>query len=253
MRQQKLASIFQLVFFFVMTSAASATLTYQVSDGISTFTIADSGSGDLSSQVGAVAYTNSFGNVSLNVGTAISRPMIGSTALPQQHLDSVIVSTGAVNLTIALSDTNFSGSGNAHFLASIAGIINAAPGSTATYSVYRDLSNNLFGTGPGTLVCTTGPLSIGAVPFNFGGSCAAAPTINNAYSLTSVANINLFGPGNSSFDAVLVDAPEPASILLLGMGLIGLAAAWRRNASQDLNQGVAHASGLLAFFRRFYF
>ena len=112
MRQQRLASyVFPIVFFLAMTSAARATLTYQVSDGVSTFTVADNASADLSAQAGAVLFTNSFGNVILNVGTGISRPMIGSTALPQHHLDSVIVSTGAVNLTISLSDTDFSGAG----------------------------------------------------------------------------------------------------------------------------------------------
>lgn len=231
MRQQRLASyVFPIVFFLAMTSAARATLTYQVSDGVSTFTVADNASADLSAQAGAVLFTNSFGNVILNVGTGISRPMIGSTALPQHHLDSVIVSTGAVNLTISLSDTDFSGAGSANFLASIGGIINSAPGSTATYSVYRDLANNLFGTGPGTSVCTTGPLSVGSIPFTFAGSCAAAPTIDSAYSLTSVTNIHLLGPGTTSFGAILVDASEPASIILLGVGLIGAMSWSRRNA-----------------------
>jgi hypothetical protein len=45
-----------------------------------------------------------------------------------------------------------------------------------------------------------------------------------------VANINLLGPGSSSFGAILVDASEPASIILLGIGLIGAVSWSRRNA-----------------------
>jgi hypothetical protein len=220
--QEKLIPLYVLgiLFFLMMASAARATLTFQISDGVNVFTVPDNGAADVSAQIGAVVYTNSFGNVALNVATGISKPMIGSAVLPELHLDGVIVSTGATNISIALSDTGFSGTGIHGLLASIGGIINSAPGSTATYSVYRDLSNSLFGTGPGTLVCTTGPLSGGSLLY-FGGSCFANSTSGNAYSLTLVATIHNLGLGNSSFNAVLVDAPEPASIVLLLVGLIG--------------------------------
>src|ERR1043166_97261 len=223
-QSQVIGYFWGMVIFLTIVSPVNATLTIRVSDGANVFTIPDGSAGELSSLAGAVLYTNSFGSAALNVDTGLSKPVIGSAAVPELHLDSVLVSSGPINLTIALSDTNFAGAGR--FIASIGGVLNSTAGSTVTYTVYRDLANVLFGTGPGTFLCTTGPLSANSL-FYFGGGCLGEPTGDSAYSLTLVGVINHLGPGNSSFNAILVDVPEPASMILLGLGLIGLGS-WMR-------------------------
>jgi len=216
-----------LVFSLAVASPARAILTLYVSDGSApnTFTIADGGAGDLSSQSGSVVYSNIFGNVILNVDTGISKPVIGSILAPELHLDSILATTGPVTLTLRLSDTDFSGAGFATFLAGLGGVLSAPSGSTVTMSAYMDLANNLFGTG--TLLCSTGPLS--GTP-SFAANCGANNiAVDDQYSVTLEAIVNLTGVGNASLNAIVKDAPEPSSMILLGLGLLGMAVWARRN------------------------
>ena len=219
--------ILALVFSLAVVSPASATLTLRVSDTISTFTLADGDAGDLAPLTGAVTFLQFFNNVSLNLDTGVSKPILGSPFAPELHLDSLLISTGPVTLTVMLTDTDFSGVLPTSFLGSIGGIIGPA-GSTVTYSVYSDLSNAPFGTA--NLICTTGPLSGNP----FAGTCGNNNVpLDDAYSITLLAVVSHAGPGVSSLNASVVDAPEPSSMILLGVGLIGVAAWGRKKINKD--------------------
>ena len=220
-----------LVFSLAVVSPARAILTLKVSDGITTYTVADGSGSDLSAQTGTVVFSGSFPNVIFDLNSGISKPVIGSIFAPELHLDSILASTAAVALTVQLSDTDFSGTGLATFIAGLGGIISAPNGSTVSLSVYRDLSNALFGTGAGTLICSTGAL--GGNP-SFSANCGGNNIlIDDSYSVTLQAVISHLGEGTSSLNAIVKDAPEPSSMILLGAGLMGMAAWVRRKAFRN--------------------
>jgi hypothetical protein len=218
---------------FAVTSAAQANLSLRVIDGVTTIaTITDGGAGDLNPLSGAVTFIGSFGAAITNIDSGLSKPIIGSITAPELHLDGLLASSGAISLTLMLSDTEFSGS-LGDFFASIGGVLGGGLGSNITYSVYRDLTNTLFGTGAGTLVCSVGPLT--ASPF--GGNCANTLGLDSNYSITLVAALNHAGEGHSSFNAVAKDdvpVPEPSAMILISIGMIGVAAWSKRKTMAEV-------------------
>jgi hypothetical protein len=217
---------------FAITSTARATLSLKLSNGITSATINDGDAGDSNILSGVITYVGLFGGAIANVDTGISKPIIGSITTPQLHLDGVLVSSGPISLTLMLSDTDFSGSVG-DFFASIGGILGGGLGSNITYSVYRDLSNTLFNTDAANLVCSIGPLTLSPLA----GNCANTLGLDSDYSITLVATLNHTGEGHSSFNAVVKDdarVPEPSAMILVGLGLIGIAAWSKRKIMAEV-------------------
>ena len=148
--------LFKLVPLVALTSGvllATPTLELQMSSGGSTVTVADNGVGDSSPVTGLISYSGAVGQWDLDVETATSYPVEGSTSDPAMSLLSTnLAAPGADPLTIMFSVSGFTGPiPTGEFLMSAqSGLQNIFGTSTADgttqLSVYYDPGNTLFAT-----------------------------------------------------------------------------------------------------------
>lgn len=201
----------------VTAPRAEAAQMLTLTSGSTSVTIQDNQAGDLNPLAGAITFMGSVGAFNrLNISTGVSKPILGSAANPWMDLNSLnISSNGGGTLVIDHFDDGFTGLTN--FSMGIGGSAGVgAGGGNLTYSAY-------FNQGAGNvLIDTLGPFS-GV----FAGTGGGGPTTLAPYSLTQRVTI-FHGPSTvaSSFNASLI--PEPATLALFGLGLIGVGVATNR-------------------------
>lgn len=198
------------------SAPAEAALILRLTSGGSSVT-ASTGADDLT----IAASIGTFG-VTVNIGQS-------TPADAQLELTSVAIATGgAGTLTMELTDTDYTaGIGSAGTLGwRYAGLLT---GGTVTGQGWKDLNNEEFGTGP----ITTGVLGpFAPIFFDSGEGSTPHGVLTDPYSLTIRTVYTATGAGQTYIGTFRLQnaqtVPEPAELLLFGVGLTAFGFVIRR-------------------------
>lgn len=211
---------------------ANAVLKVKVSSGASTTTFVDEGAGDFAFGIdGLVAFVGTFGNF-IVTGNASSKPFVGDSNHAQEGITSLSVSSGSGGvLEFLVTDTGFmNANAAADFLSGLSattiGFSASQQNSNGSIKLESFIDNSNAEFGMATPLSVLGPFTVG---FTDEANEVATVSVADPFSITTRITVT-HGSGSRStqFTGAVTRVPEPGTLSLAGLGLLGLGLAWRR-------------------------
>jgi hypothetical protein len=180
---------------------------------------------DTNPLAGIVSVSTTFGESLVTLTAGASKPALtGGNPLMDLFSFNLQLWGDPHTLVIKLSDTGFDLYGGRISLEH-GGTLSGGTGASIAHSAYYDAGDALFA--ESTLIGAVGPYGPGA----FSGTVDGGVSPNSSYSVTEILTLKTAG-GLTVFSGDFeVNVPEPTTLALLGIGLIGFAAVRRRRQS----------------------
>lgn len=208
--------------FAPMASQAALTLTLDdLSTGGVDVIVLDNMAGDSFALADVITYIGSAGSFNINVSTGLGDA--ATPALFGLDLNSVNTSlaAGTLRLTLTETDLNFGAPAASSLLFN--GLIGGTTTGNVSWSLLVD-DNNVGGYGVGTVAMSGATAAPGA----FANSGASYLTATDPFALTLVVDITHGASGGTTSFDFSGSIPEPTSLALISLALLGAGVASRR-------------------------
>jgi hypothetical protein len=214
---KKLVGAAALVGLASLATPASAGLILTLSDGTTSVSITDGGTGDANATAGGITFMGAVGCYTFNVTTGVGDELLPTiTGIDLNSINIATTCQAPSTLTITFSQDGFVGGSN--FNGHIGG---TSSGLGVSYAMYIDAGNSLGG----TTTQVGGGVYTGSGGFSddFGSIVSG---LTNPYAITLVVSLT-GSQGSASFDFE-GSVPEPGSLALVGLALSALGFVARR-------------------------